>query len=47
MVIEESYSGGESKGGYIFTTGCEIPHETRMENVIALKEARENVGTYS
>lgn len=46
-LAEKVIQKGKDKGGYIFTTGCEIPHETRMENVIALKEARENVGTYS
>lgn len=46
-LAEEVILKGKQGGGYIFTTGCEIPHETRMENVIVLKEARENVGTYS
>nr|MDO8100115.1 uroporphyrinogen decarboxylase family protein [Candidatus Njordarchaeota archaeon] len=41
--LEDAATGG----GYILSTGCEVPYETRMENVKALVEAATKYGKYT
>jgi len=41
--VEDAAAGG----GYILSTGCEVPYETRMENVKALVEAATKYGKYT
>jgi uroporphyrinogen decarboxylase len=41
--LEDAAAGG----GYILSTGCEVPYETRMENVSALVEAATKYGKYT
>jgi uroporphyrinogen decarboxylase len=41
--LEDAAAGG----GYILSTGCEVPYETRIENVKALVDAAKKHGSYA